>query len=100
MKSTIRISAEQKCASRDIYSFKFSAKKLDDKDFFGKSDPYLEIARSEPGGNFSVVHRTEVVKNDLNPSWREFELEASKLNNGDRARQLRFRVWDWDDDGS
>ena len=49
MKSTLRISAEQKSASRDIYSFKFSAKKLDDKDFFGKSDPYLEIARSELG---------------------------------------------------
>ena len=49
MKSTLRISAEQKSASRDIYSLKFSAKKLDDKDFFGKSDPYLEIARSELG---------------------------------------------------
>lgn len=30
------------------------------QDFLGKSDPYLEFARSKEDGTFVVVHRTEV----------------------------------------
>ena len=30
------------------------------QDLFGKSDPYLEFAKQNPDGSFSVVHRTEV----------------------------------------
>ena len=30
------------------------------QDFLGKSDPYLELARSREDGSFVVVHRTEV----------------------------------------
>jgi len=61
IKSTITVSTEQKSACRDIYSMRFAAKKLDDKDFFGKSDPYLEISRLEQSGNYSVVHRLAIV---------------------------------------
>ena len=32
------------------------------KDFFGKSDPYLEFSRAKEDGSFVVVHRTEVMK--------------------------------------
>lgn len=56
LKSTVTIGIEQKSACRDVYSFRFGAKKLDDKDFFGKSDPYLEISR-EQGAGYSVVQR-------------------------------------------
>ena len=31
------------------------------QDFLGKSDPYLELARSKEDGTFVVVHRTEVI---------------------------------------
>ena len=30
------------------------------QDFFGKSDPYLEFAKQNADGSYSVVHRTEV----------------------------------------
>ena len=33
---------------------------LDKKDLFGKSDPYLELARENPDGTFSVVYKTIV----------------------------------------
>lgn len=36
------------------------AEKLEKKDLFGKSDPYLEISRNEGGGSWTVIHRTEV----------------------------------------
>ena len=31
------------------------------QDFLGKSDPYLELARSKEDGTFVVLHRTEVI---------------------------------------
>ena len=31
------------------------------QDFLGKSDPFLELARSKEDGTFVVVHRTEVI---------------------------------------
>lgn len=34
--------------------------KLDSKDFFGKSDPFLEIYKFTDTGNYTLVHRTEV----------------------------------------
>lgn len=36
------------------------------QDFLGKSDPYLELARSKEDGTFVVVHRTEVSFNNDN----------------------------------
>merc|ERR1712019_298145 len=38
--------------------------------------------------------------NDLSPTWREFQIEATRFNNGDSNRKMRFRIWDWDSDGS
>ena len=33
---------------------------LDKKDFFGKSDPYLELLSMSAGGAYVVFHKTEV----------------------------------------
>jgi len=35
------------------------------QDFLGKSDPYLELARSKEDGTFVVVHRTEVRNTEI-----------------------------------
>ena len=43
------------------------SKKLDKKDFFGSSDPFLQLSRANEAGGFSVVHRSEHVKNNVNP---------------------------------
>ena len=31
------------------------------KDFFGKSDPYLEFSKAREDGSFVLLHRTEVL---------------------------------------
>ena len=35
---------------QEVISLQFKANKLDKKDFFGKSDPYLEFQRSNEDG--------------------------------------------------
>lgn len=66
---------------------------LDRKDFFGKSDPFLEFYRFVPqgdiGNNFGtrqMVHRTEFIKKTLNPEWKPFEITVRHLCEGDKDR--------------
>mgnify|MGYP001791729750 CR=1 FL=1 len=47
----------------------------------------------------TVVHKTEVVKNSLNPVWRELSIPVSELCNGNWDRPVRVECYDWDSDG-
>ena len=95
----IQIIAEEVAGCRETVFLTFEAKKLDNLDTFSKSDPFLEISRANENGEFSLVHRTEVVDNNLSPTWRPFEKNVSGLCNGDYDRSLKIEVFDDDDGG-
>ena len=44
--------------------------------------------------NFLPVYKTEMVRNDNNPSWKEFSIPITTLCNGDRDRVLRIECFD------
>ncbi|XP_030644575.1 copine-4 [Chanos chanos] len=98
-KSSITVTAEELSGNDDYVELAFSAKKLDDKDFFSKSDPFLEIFRVNDDGTCSLVHRTETIMNNLNPVWKSFKVSLNTLCSGDHERELRCTVWDWDSNG-
>uniref|UniRef100_A0AAQ5WY94 C2 domain-containing protein n=1 Tax=Amphiprion ocellaris TaxID=80972 RepID=A0AAQ5WY94_AMPOC len=85
---------------QDIATMQFCANKLDKKDFFGKSDPFLVFYRSNEDGTFTICHKTEVIKNNLNPVWQSFTIPVRALCNGDYDRTVKVDVYDWDRDGS
>ncbi len=87
-------------ALRLIYFFYARFRKLDRKDFFGSSDPFLQFSRSTEHGGFVVVHRTEVIKNNLNPSWKRFSVPVLTLCNGDEDRNLKVECFDHNVNGS
>ena len=95
----IQIIAEEVAGCRETVFLTFEAKKLDNLDTFSKSDPFLEISRANENWEFSLVHRTEVVDNNLSPTWRPFEKNVSGLCNGDYDRSLKIEVFDDDDGG-
>ncbi|KAM8863214.1 copine Va isoform 3-T3 [Spinachia spinachia] len=97
---TIVLSAEELGNCRDYATMQFSANKLDKKDFFGKSDPFMVFYRSNEDGTFTICHKTEVVKNTLNPVWQPFSIPVRGLCNGDYDRTIKVEVYDWDRDGS
>ncbi|XP_053401185.1 copine-3-like isoform X2 [Mercenaria mercenaria] len=97
---SIIIRSEEVKEGGEIAMCTFRAKKLENKDFLGKSDPYLQISKGNPDGSWQVVHRTEVVKNNLNPQWRQFSLPVNTLCGGDKSKLIMFEVFDWDSDGS
>uniref|UniRef100_A0AAY4E4I9 C2 domain-containing protein n=1 Tax=Denticeps clupeoides TaxID=299321 RepID=A0AAY4E4I9_9TELE len=97
---TIIFTAEELSNCRDIATMQLCANKLDKKDFFGKSDPFLVFYRSNEDGTFTICHKTEVVKNTLNPVWQPFTIPVRALCNGDYDRTVKVDVFDWDRDGS
>ncbi|XP_074054736.1 copine-9 isoform X1 [Macrotis lagotis] len=97
---SILLTAEELSNCRDIATMQLCANKLDKKDFFGKSDPFLVFYRSNEDGTFTICHKTEVVKNTLNPVWQPFTIPVRALCNGDYDRTVKIDVYDWDRDGS
>ncbi|VDO72316.1 unnamed protein product [Haemonchus placei] len=75
--------------AKENVRFHLSAKKLDKKDFFGKSDPFLNIYRIDDGGNRQLAHRTEAIKRELNPVWNPFEVNVKMLCSNDYKRYFK-----------
>uniref|UniRef100_A0A6I8NNK1 Copine 4 n=1 Tax=Ornithorhynchus anatinus TaxID=9258 RepID=A0A6I8NNK1_ORNAN len=98
-KSSITVIAEELSGNDDYVELSFNARKLDDKDFFSKSDPFLEIFRMNDDATQQLVHRTEVVMNNLSPAWKAFKVSVNSLCSGDQDRRLKCIVWDWDSNG-
>lgn len=98
--ATIHITAEELSSNKEQLTLKFSGKKLDKMDWFGKSDPFIEILRSTESNQYILVHRTDVIKNTLNPDWKPFQISNRSLSNGDDDRDLRFDVYDWNRSGT
>lgn len=97
-KGTITVSAEEIKDNR-VVNFEVEARKLDNKDFFGKSDPYLEFYKQTETG-WQLAHRTEVVKNNLNPTWKPFRIPLQSLCGGDMDKPIKVECYDYDNDGS
>lgn len=49
--------------------------------------------------SFTVCYKTEVIKNTLNPNWKEIEVPVRTICNGDYDRTIKVEVYDWDRDG-
>lgn len=98
----ISIRCEEIIDNQDYYTFEFHGEGLDRKDFFGKSDPYFTIEKSnetEIDNSYTIVKKSEVKKITLNPKWKRFEISCTDLCNGDIERELRIRVFDWNANG-
>ncbi|KAI1243491.1 hypothetical protein IHE44_0001116 [Lamprotornis superbus] len=98
-RGSITITAEEVKDNR-VVVFELEARKLDNKDFFGKSDPYLEFHKQTGDGNWVMVHRTEVIKNNLNPVWRPFKISLNSLCYSDMDKSIKVECYDYDSDGS
>ena len=101
-KQTITVVAEELISSKEVLKLSLGAKGLEKKNWFGlgSSDPFLTISRAGEHGQWTVVHRTEVIMSNLNPVWKPFTVSLTALCNADHHRTLRFSVDDWEANGS
>ncbi|KAH0626159.1 hypothetical protein JD844_000960 [Phrynosoma platyrhinos] len=97
--STITIEAEEVSRTNEFVQLQFHGEELDDKDFFSKSDPFLEIYKITANETEHLVWRTEVVKNNLSPRWEPFRVSMQSLCSCDPDKTIRCVIYDHDSSG-
>jgi hypothetical protein len=76
-KGTLTVTSEELSGANEQLTFSVLAKNIDKKDFLGKSDGFLIFKRAAEGGSWIAVHKTEVVKNSLNPVWKPITISRT-----------------------
>ncbi|XP_032987379.1 copine-9 isoform X3 [Rhinolophus ferrumequinum] len=90
----------------DVYNVDSKTNISKPKDFLGQAFLALgeviggQGSRVERPLTFTICHKTEVVKNTLNPVWQPFSIPVRALCNGDYDRTVKIDVYDWERDGS
>eukprot|EP00111_Clytia_hemisphaerica_P000713 TCONS_00002099-protein len=95
LRSTITFNVEELFDTKEILKLQIKGHRLDQKDLFSSSDPFIVISRcSLENNNFLPVYKTEMIKNNNSPIWKKFEIPVTTLCNGDRDRVIRFECFD------
>eukprot|EP00540_Astrosyne_radiata_P020188 CAMPEP_0116857246 /NCGR_PEP_ID=MMETSP0418-20121206/20429_1 /TAXON_ID=1158023 /ORGANISM="Astrosyne radiata, Strain 13vi08-1A" /LENGTH=579 /DNA_ID=CAMNT_0004490873 /DNA_START=62 /DNA_END=1801 /DNA_ORIENTATION=- len=71
--------------------------------FFSKSDPFYELSsqwNSGGGLTWDAVHRSEVIRNNLNPDWKTNTIELSSLCQGDFDKPILIKIFDHEKSGN
>ena len=97
---SITIRAEEVTEDKKCLTIQFAGNNLDKKDALSDSDPYLEFHRANTDGSYSLVHKTDYLKDTLNPVWPPFTILASSLGRGDNSCVIKVICYDWDKVGS
>eukprot|EP01031_Cornospumella_fuschlensis_P028727 gene28727-34679_t len=98
--ATIDVRAELRVNNRDVFAVTFSCNNLTNKDgLFGTSDPFITMSRMNEDGSHTVVWKSEVIDNSLNPRWKEVAISVVQLCNNDLHRPIILEVFDQDSSG-
>lgn len=70
--------------------------------FMRKSDPFFEVCRrldSAGGLTWDNVFRSNVVMDNLSPTWNDATMELSTLCDGDLSKPIQINVYDYEGSG-
>lgn len=95
----IGVYAEEHTGHKDTITFEYSGSNLDKKDLFSESDPFFTVSRINPDDSYTVVYRSDYIKDEPAPSWPPVTITSDKLCNGDWNRRLKVEIFDYDDSG-
>ncbi|XP_010546102.1 PREDICTED: protein BONZAI 2-like [Tarenaya hassleriana] len=91
------VHAEESVASKTTTEIVFRCLNLESKDIFSKSDPLLVISKIVEYGVPIPVSKTEVLKNDLNPTWKPVFLSVQQV--GSKDSPLIIECFDYNSNG-
>lgn len=93
----LTVHAEEAVSIRNAIELLFRCTRLDNKDFFSKSDPFLKISRIAESGQALPICSTEVVMNNLNPTWKPITLTTQQF--GGKENPLIIECFDYESNG-
>ncbi|KAI5424220.1 protein BONZAI 3 isoform X1 [Lathyrus oleraceus] len=95
---SVTIHAEETVASRNVVKISFRCSRLDNKDVFSKSDPFLRVSRMVETGGSIPICKTEVIDNNLNPKWNPVSLNFQQF--GSKETPLVIECFDFNRSGN
>jgi hypothetical protein len=95
----LEVRCEELLENNDLLTAQFRGIKLDRKDWFGSSDPFFTLSKANEAGGYTIVHKSEVLKVNLNPRWIRFTIKVLDLCNGDIDRDIKIDVYDYNKNG-
>ncbi|KAH6756007.1 Calcium-dependent phospholipid-binding Copine family protein [Perilla frutescens var. hirtella] len=94
----LTVCAEETVASRNAIELQFRCSALENKDLLSKSDPFLRISRAAESGGLIPICKTEVVNNNLNPTWKPLCLTMQQFMS--KENPLVIECLDFNNNGS
>ena len=82
--------------ARGRVSLQLAGHKLDRMDFLGSSDPYYLLSKKMQNGQWALVYKSEVIKNNCSPKWKVMDKSLAEICNGDYQRELKIEIFDYD----
>ncbi|GMH16704.1 hypothetical protein Nepgr_018545 [Nepenthes gracilis] len=79
----LTVYAEESISSKTTTEIIIRCTELENKDLFSKSDPFLVISKVVETGIYVPICKTEVIKDDLNPTWNPMFLNAQQYGSKD-----------------
>ncbi|KAF5204581.1 Bonzai-like protein [Thalictrum thalictroides] len=79
----LTVRAEECIGSKTMTEMILRCSDIEYKDLFSKSDPFLVISKIVESGDPIPVCKTEVIKNDLNPTWKPLCLNIQQVGSKD-----------------
>lgn len=94
----------RKSTGSGVLRLKLAGRKLKNVEgMFSKSDPFFELSRkldAAGGKTWDNVYRSEWLKNNLNPDWKEAVVDLSVLSDGDLDKPILISVFDHESKGN
>jgi len=66
----------------------------------GKNKAVKKINQNAFSGGWVVIHKTETIQDNLNPTWRPFVVDLAALCYNNLDQPFMVEVWDYDENGS
>ncbi|KAL0464035.1 UNVERIFIED_CONTAM: protein BONZAI 1 [Sesamum latifolium] len=79
----LTVYAEESVSSKTTAELILRCSDLESKDLFSKSDPFLVISKITESGILVPICKTEVLKNDHNPKWKQIFLSIQQVGSKD-----------------
>ncbi|XP_039005230.1 protein BONZAI 1-like isoform X2 [Hibiscus syriacus] len=93
----LTVHAEECFSSKTTAEMTLKCLNLESKDLFSKCDPFLVISKVVESGISIPVCKTEVLKNDLNPTWKPVFLNIQQI--GSKDSPLVIECFDFNSNG-
>eukprot|EP01083_Nonionella_stella_P052000 138161_1 len=87
------VRSEEVQQDNDEFVIQFQATGLPKMTWMNKSNPFLQIYRKAPDGEWMSVMRTTTIKKTCSPKWGKITIGMQRLCNGDYSRPILIRCF-------